>query len=86
MNSWNWPGAREQGWWTQYEDLKLDPYLGLEQVATSITSFTTFYMPALLQTEEYAREIIRKIAPKMDPDIYRQRVEVRMRRQEVLES
>ena len=79
-------GAREPGWWTQYEDLKLDPYLGLEQVATSITSFTTFYIPALLQTEEYTREIIKKIAPKMDPDIYRQRVEVRMRRQEVLEA
>ena len=33
-------GAREQVWWTQYEDLKLDPYLGLEQVATAITSYT----------------------------------------------
>ena len=79
-------GAREQAWWTQYEDLKLDPYLGLEQVATAITSFTTFYLPALLQTEEYTREVIRKVAPKMNPDIYRQRVEVRMRRQEVLEK
>lgn len=78
-------GAREQGWWTRYEDLKLDPYLRLEQVATTITSFTTFYLPALLQTEEYTREVIKKIAPKMDPDIYRQRVEVRMHRQEVLE-
>jgi transcriptional regulator with XRE-family HTH domain len=77
-------GAREQAWWTQYEDLKLDPYLGLEQAATTITSFTTFYLPALLQTEDYTREIIKKIAPKMDPDICRQRVEVRMRRQEVL--
>ena len=79
-------GAREQVWWTQYEDLKLDPYLGLEEVATAITSFTTFYLPALLQTEEYTREVIKKVAPKMDPDIYRQRVEVRMRRQEVLEK
>jgi transcriptional regulator with XRE-family HTH domain len=78
-------GAREQAWWTQYEDLKLDPYLGLEEVAIVITSFTTFYLPALLQTEEYTREVIKKVAPKMDPDIYRQRVEVRMRRQEVLE-
>jgi len=77
-------GAREQAWWTQYEDLKLDPYLGLEEVATAITSFTTFYLPALLQTEDYTREIIKRIAPKMDPDIYRQRVEARMRRQEVL--
>jgi transcriptional regulator with XRE-family HTH domain len=79
-------GAREQAWWTRYEDLKLDPYLGLEQVATAITSFTTFYLPALLQTEEYTREVIRKVAPKMDPDIYRQRVEVRMLRQKVLEK
>jgi len=77
-------GAREQAWWTQYEDLKLDPYLGLEEVATAITSFTSFYLPALLQTEDYTREIIKRIAPKMDPDIYRQRVEARMRRQEVL--
>ena len=52
-------GARAS-WWTQYEDLKLDPYLGLEEVATAITSFTTFYPPALLQTEEYTREIIKK--------------------------
>jgi transcriptional regulator with XRE-family HTH domain len=79
-------GAREQGWWTQYEDLKLDPYLGLEEVATAITSFTTFYLPALLQTEEYTREVIKKVAPKMNPDIYRQRVEVRMLRQKVLEK
>lgn len=79
-------GAREQVWWTQYEDLKLDPYLGLEQEAASITSFTTFYLPALLQTEEYTREVIKKIAPKMDPGVYKQRVEVRMRRQEVLDG
>jgi transcriptional regulator with XRE-family HTH domain len=79
-------GAREQVWWTQYEDLKLDPYLGLEAVATAITSFTTFYLPALLQTEEYTREVIQKIAPKMDPGIFQQRVEVRMRRQQVLEG
>ena len=77
-------GTREQGWWTQYEDLKLDPYLGLEQIATSITSFTTYYVPALLQTEEYTQEVIKAIAPRMEPGIHRQRVEVRMRRQQVL--
>lgn len=79
-------GAREQVWWTQYEDLNLDPYLGLEQDAVAITSYTTYYLPALLQTEDYTRAIIKAIAPKMDPDIYQQRVEVRMRRQEVLEK
>jgi transcriptional regulator with XRE-family HTH domain len=78
--------AREQGWWTQYEDLKLDPYLGLEQVATGITSYTMYYIPALLQTEEYSKTIIKAIAPKMDPGILLQRVEVRMRRQHRLEE
>jgi transcriptional regulator with XRE-family HTH domain len=79
-------GAREQVWWTQYEDLNLDPYLGLEQEATAITSYTMYYIPALLQTEEYTRVIIKAIAPKMDPDILRQRVEVRMRRQQRLDG
>lgn len=78
--------AREQVWWTQYEDLKLDPYLGLEQEATSITSYTMYYLPALLQTEEYAKSIIAAIAPKMDSDILLQRVEVRIRRQQRLEA
>lgn len=77
-------GAREQVWWTQYTDLKLDPLLGLEQAAVGITNYTMYYVPALLQTEEYTRSIIRAIAPKMDPDIYRQRVEVRMLRQQLV--
>jgi transcriptional regulator with XRE-family HTH domain len=78
--------AHGQVWWTQYEDIELNPYLGLEQVAAAITSFTAFYIPALLQTEEYARNIIRTVAPRMDPDVLKQRVEVRMRRQELLED
>jgi len=80
-------GAREQPWWTQYEDLNLDLYLGLEQDAIAITSCTTHLFPALLQTEDYTRSVIKALAPRMDPDIFRQRVEVRMRRQErVLEK
>jgi transcriptional regulator with XRE-family HTH domain len=79
-------GAREQTWWTQYEDLNLDPYLGLEEDAIAITSYTTYFFPALLQTEEYTRAVIKSTAPKMDPGIYEQRVEVRMRRQRVLEK
>jgi transcriptional regulator with XRE-family HTH domain len=78
--------AREREWWTQFEDLKLDPYLGLEQVASAITSYTMYYVPALLQTEEYSRVIIETIAPRMDPKILQQRIEVRMRRQERLDE
>jgi len=79
-------GAREQGWWTQYEDINLDPYIGLEAVATAITSYSMYYIPALLQTEEYARALIKAIAPKIDADIHEQRVEVRLRRQQLLDE
>jgi transcriptional regulator with XRE-family HTH domain len=76
--------AREQVWWTQYTDLKLDTLLGFEQDAIAITNYTMYYIPALLQIEEYTRAIIRAIAPKMDPAIFRGRVEVRMRRQKLV--
>jgi len=78
--------AREQVWWTQYDDLKMDPYLGLEQAAAAITSYTMYYIPALLQTKEYTSAIIKAIAPKMDSDIQQQRIAVRMRRQQRLED
>jgi transcriptional regulator with XRE-family HTH domain len=77
--------AREQGWWTQYEDLKLSPYIGLEDSASFITAYSMYYMHALVQTEDYARTIIKAIAPKIDPAIAQQRVEARLRRQEILE-
>ncbi len=76
--------ARESGWWTEYADLGLDPLIGLEQEATSITCYSMYYMPGLLQTEEYAELIIKTVAPKMDPHVVRQRTTARMRRQEVL--
>jgi transcriptional regulator with XRE-family HTH domain len=76
--------AREQGWWTQYEDLKLDPYIGLEQEATSITSYSMHHVPALLQTEDYARLAIKGLNPKIDPDVHDQHVEARLRRQRLL--
>jgi len=78
--------AREQGWWTEYDDLKLDPLVGLEQNATSITCYSMYWVPALLQTPEYAAAIIKAIAPKMDAQVQQQRVEARLRRQQLLED
>jgi len=77
--------AKEPGWWKQYADVGLDPYIGLEQDATAITSFAAFYIPALLQTEEYARAIVKGIAPRMAPAILKERVEVRLRRQQLFD-
>lgn len=79
-------GAREQTWWTTYEDLKLDPYLGMEQDAIAITSYTAYVFPALLQTDNYTRTVIKAIAPKMESKILEERVEARMLRQQVLEK
>lgn len=78
--------GRQPGWWTQYSDLKLSPFIGLEQEATAITSFSMYSVPALLQTADYARVIIRGIAPHMDPRVLDERVEARIRRQELLEK
>jgi len=77
--------AREPGWWTQYEDLNLSPYIGFEQDATAITAFSMYWAPALLQTAEYARAVITGIARKIDPAVLERRIEVRLRRQQLLD-
>jgi transcriptional regulator with XRE-family HTH domain len=80
-------GARELGWWKHYDDLGgMDRYIGLEQDATAITCYSMYYIPGLLQTADYARGVIKAIAPKMEPRVLEQRVEVRMRRQQLLEE
>jgi hypothetical protein len=78
--------AREPGWWTQYDDLNLDPLIGLEQEAVAITCYSINYVPGLLQTQDYAQGIIKTVAPKMDPQIVQQRTEARLRRQQLLEE
>lgn len=76
--------ARKPSWWTRYDDLRISPYIGMEQAATAITAFGMYYVPGLLQTEDYARAIIKGIAPKIEEDILGQRVEARMMRQKLL--
>src|SRR5438105_11083302 len=76
--------ARMRPWWTGYEDLNITPFIGMEQAATAITCFGMYYFPGLLQTEDYAREIIRGIVPRIGREILAHRVEARMRRQGLL--
>jgi transcriptional regulator with XRE-family HTH domain len=78
--------AREQGWWARYEDLDLYPYIGFEQDATAIATYSLYWLPALLQTEDYARAIIKAIAPRVGPDVVEHRIQARMRRQERLQG
>jgi transcriptional regulator with XRE-family HTH domain len=78
--------ARESGWWTKYDEPFLSPFIGLEQEAIAITAFSMYFVPALLQTGDYARAIIRGIVRKIDPKILDQRVEARLERQQLLEQ
>ena len=77
--------AYQPGWWTKYDDLKINPLIGMEQSATAITSFGMYFFPALLQSEDYARAIIKGIAPKIEEKILDGRVEARMERQKLLD-
>jgi transcriptional regulator with XRE-family HTH domain len=76
--------AREAAWWTEYEDF-LSPLLGLEQDAAAITCYSMVHVPALLQTRDYARALIRGIERQMQPEVLEHRVEARLRRQQLLE-
>jgi transcriptional regulator with XRE-family HTH domain len=79
-------GARQQGWWTQYAEVSVEPYIALEAEATAIGCYWMSYVPGLLQTEAYARALIRALAPTMEADLCEQRIQVRLRRQQLLEQ
>ena len=76
--------AHEPSWWTHYEDLKLSPYIDLEHGASAITAFSMYWVPALMQTDSYARAMITGIARKIEPPILQYRTEARLRRQDLL--
>jgi transcriptional regulator with XRE-family HTH domain len=81
--------ANKPGWWYNLADVLpgwFGRYLGLEMAATLIRTYEVQFIPGLLQTEDYAHAlIIRNSADgaMSDADIKR-RVNVRMRRQEIL--
>ncbi|MGO8957534.1 MAG: helix-turn-helix domain-containing protein [Streptosporangiaceae bacterium] len=53
--------SRQKGWWHAYGD-SVQPhfatYLGMESAASQIKHFNLTRIPVLLQTEDYAREVI----------------------------
>lgn len=82
--------SRQRGWWDAYADtIHTDyaAYIELEAEATSLRCYNAQMINGLLQTEEYAREVIRvglmQFAPPAEID---RRVEVRRTRQRLLEE
>ena len=81
--------ATEQGWWAEYRDVlsgDFGTYVALEDEAHTALTFGTYAIPGLLQNREYAHRILdsgRVIAVSTPRQVER-RLELRMRRQEVL--
>jgi transcriptional regulator with XRE-family HTH domain len=79
--------ANAPGWWHRYSDLLptwFETYLGLEQASTVIRTYELQFIPGLLQTREYARAVT--LLGHDDPEDVERRVDLRMRRQEVLNT
>lgn len=76
--------ARQRGWWVGYADvLGKGTLTGLEPEASVIRTFELALIPGLLQTEAYARAVIRGGGIADEAEIDR-RVEARMMRKQVL--
>ena len=79
--------AGQRGWWDAYADTLGPEYtalIALEAEAESVRWYSPMLVPGLLQTEAYAREVVRSgllIAP---PGEIERRVQVKMTRQRAL--
>jgi transcriptional regulator with XRE-family HTH domain len=86
--------AQRQGWWTDFDDevlgnplggLGLDAHLGYEADAKVERIYTLPFVPALLQTSEYAEAIYRDMEHRSADEIS-QLLDVRARRKQALIS
>lgn len=80
--------ARQGSWWSRYR-ADISPqylqYIEYEEAASVLRMYEPFLVPGLWQTEEYATTIIGKLSgPGTPEELIQARVEIRMRRQELL--
>jgi transcriptional regulator with XRE-family HTH domain len=80
--------ARQRGWWQKFVDVPdgVPAYVGLETAATSIDIYMSLIVPALLQTADYAKAVIGGVRPDLPPAEIDRRVELRLRRQALLDQ
>lgn len=79
----------DTGWWQRYRPVVPDwfgAYLSLEAAADTIRSYESTYIPGLLQTEDYAREVLGPAAHGPSEEETRLRLDLRMRRQRRLDG
>jgi transcriptional regulator with XRE-family HTH domain len=75
--------SRQRAWWQDY-DLPYSTYLGLEVEASRIDDYKSGVVPSLLQTEDYARAVIKGTMPLVRGDVVEQYTKAILRRQEIL--
>ncbi len=79
--------ASARGWWHDFADVMpawFEPYVGLEEAASSIRCYEMQLVPALLQTEDYAQAIARLGHPAGSAAQIKRRVSLQLTRQAVL--
>jgi hypothetical protein len=76
--------ARNRAWWQAYGDTDVVPIVGLEVAAHTILQYEPMVVHGLLQTEDYARALIRALQPDLSTKKVQRLVELRMTRQELL--
>lgn len=72
--------AAVRGWWTAYSDVLGGSYVVLEAEATGVRTWEPLLIPGLLQSEAYARELIRAARPGLEDSELKRRVDARMAR------
>jgi transcriptional regulator with XRE-family HTH domain len=78
--------ANTPGWWQAYTDILpnwVEPFFGLEAGASFIRQFELQFVPGLLQTEDYARAVIRLGNLPSEDEVIR-RAQARVSRQDLL--
>lgn len=79
--------SRERSWWSAYREVATPEhltYLGFESSASIIRNFEPVLVPGLLQTDEYAREVITAIVgPEWDTKKVDALVDLRIGRQKL---
>ncbi len=77
--------ANTPGWWHRYGDVLpswFEVYLGLEEAASLLRTYELQFVPGLLQTEAYARAVVRLGFSDASDEEVERRVQVRTTRQE----
>ncbi|MEO5873391.1 MAG: helix-turn-helix transcriptional regulator [Streptosporangiaceae bacterium] len=81
--------ANQPGWWHQYTDVMpawLEPYIGLESASSMIRSYEIQFVHGLLQTEAYARSVIRLGNADTPRAEIERRLSLRMRRRHLVQE